>query len=187
MDPNIWFYTFSTAAQVMASIVGLFAVFVVYKIQDFSGLLSNTREALIKIIVDDGANVKGYQFAIRAQDALKLSDLDILNKFHELVQIKETQPDRIGSTTTLHVGMTYMQLNSHTYSFFYNLVQKRRVIFAKLRIVLIYSLGCVALSLIALVMKDTLIGCSYFIWFSLLAFLGCLAVVGRGIYDIALQ
>jgi len=187
MDANIWFYTFSTAGQVMAAIIGLFSIFVVYKIQDFSELLSKSREATIGILASVGAYTKGFQSAIRVQDAVKLSDATILKNFSDLLIIKENEPERITVGHTISIGVTQLSLDRHSYGYFFNLVKKKQDILDKLKPVLIYCLACIALSLIALVMTETLIKIEYFIWGALLFFLGCLVTIGWGIYDISSQ
>ncbi len=184
MDSNIWFYTFSTLAQSMAALVGLFALFVVYKIQDFSGLLSQVREAVIEMVANYGANTRGYQKVLRVQDAFKLNDDEILVRMNEIIEILETDPQRVTTSSTARIGAFFVTMDRHSFQFYKNLVTKRELILQSLRRVLILSLSCIAVSILALAMTKWLVIFSCVIWATTLFFLFCLFEIGRGIYKI---
>ncbi|BFT94965.1 MAG: hypothetical protein MNSN_01650 [Minisyncoccus archaeiphilus] len=49
---NIWFYSLSTSAQVMAGIFGLFAVFVIFKLGDINQKITDSRNYLLNFYSD---------------------------------------------------------------------------------------------------------------------------------------
>jgi hypothetical protein len=182
METGIWFYTFSTAAQVMAALVGLFAVFVVYKIQDFSQVLGEARSALSSIIPYFSANTKGYEL-ITVQDFVHLSDKEILQTFAELLALKSFTSSNYYTT----IGRISFSLDDTTYDYFARLVNKKSRILRRLLIVLILCLSAIALSLIALMLTAYLITLGWFIWIACLLFLYCLWAIGSGVYEITIE
>jgi len=183
---SIWFYTFSTSAQVMAALVGLFAVFVVYKIQDFGETLTQTRYAAIRIITYSSANTKDYTRVFK-QDTVSMSDFQILEKFSELLKIKQEEPQRISASENFSIETINYALDDQTYFFYQTLVLKRQNILSQFKLVLILTLASVALSLIALVMTNFLIIYNFFIWSALVFFIFCLFIIGKGVYQITLE
>ncbi len=181
---NIWFYTFSTSAQVMASLVGLFAVFVVYKIQEFSDLLSETREATIKLVTYLGANTKDYE-PVLLHSTVSMSDTVLLKKFRELVEIKETEPDRLnGVDQTIFLGTIAYTLNEASLNFFGGLVYKKQQITGQLKKTLVLSFTVIAISISALIATSLIIGYVSLLIFGIL-FLYTLFDIARGIYLVA--
>lgn len=186
MNANIWFYTFSTSAQVMASLVGLFAVFVVYKIQDFGELLSWTRDATVSLVTNVGANTSNY-IAVKIQDTVTMNDEELLKKFRELLDIKLSEPDRIKVDPSISImGMGSYALNEDSFNLFNRLVVKKKSILSQLKKTLVLSFIIIALSILALVMT-CIVSSIFVLWGFTLLFLCTLFEIARGIYDVAIQ
>jgi len=178
MNLDIWFYTFSSAAQVMAALVGLFAVFVVYKIQDFSQLINEARSALSRLLPYVSANIGGGQ--IPAHVMMEMSDEETLEKFAEILAL-HTRNNSFNSTE--RVGNMTFTVDDTTYDYCFKLINKKKRILQRLLFVLIVCLGTIALSLASLVATNLLAN-PLNLWLSLLLFLLCLIEIGRGTYDI---
>ncbi len=177
MDPSIWFYSFSTAAQVLAALAGLFAVFVVYKIQESAGVYTEFREIIAREVSHISHNMNGYT-RITLPDAISLSDKLLIQHYSALLEISETEPNRLGFISP--------QLNTHNRDLFRALVSEKTKILTDLRIVLTSSLLVIAACLYALVGKEFIGGFSNeYLAVSFSCFTGCLYLVGGSIYRIA--
>lgn len=185
METNIWFYTFSTSAQVMAALVGLFAVFVVYKMQEFSGLLSETREATVKLLTHISANTKDYDI-IKGNDTISMSDAELLKKLHELVNIQEKEPQRIQAGQTIFLSEIAYTLDQSSCDFFSRLIARKQNILKQLKKTLILCFIVIALSVLFLVMTDLILH-KLFLYGFVILFLYVLFVIARGIYNVATQ
>lgn len=182
MDSSIWFYTFSTAAQVMAALIGLFAVFVVYKIQDSSQLLNDARFALSRLLPYVSGNTPGAATITREEVVLS-SDKEILQLFAGLL-LFEGAGLFAGSET---IGNITFLSNSTTYHYVSGLVNRKTRILSKLVFTLALSFCAIALSLIALVCTSVLTPLGWFIWLALVLFLACLVVIAVNTYQITLE
>lgn len=185
MDSSIWFYTFSTSAQVMAALVGLFAVFIVYKIQEFSGNLTQARDATVMILTFISANTRDYT-PLKINETVTMSDDDLLVKFRELLDIKVNEPDRITVSQTVHLGVINYELNELSLNFFDGLVRKKSEILSELKYILIFSFAVIALSVLAIVFTDHL-KCGWILIVFSLFFVYVLFAIVNGVYKVAIK
>lgn len=185
MEANIWFYTFSTAAQVMAALAGLFAVFVVYKIQDFSGLISDARSSLARLMSYTSPNVGGDPITV--EDITQMGDREMVMTLAELLVLQTPQNGHFFTGNSERVGNINFSVSGHTYDYFSALVQKKEQILRRLIFVLALSLGAIGVALTALVMTNYLLDFKWFIWAALALFLFTLGVIGKNIYDITIK
>jgi hypothetical protein len=179
METNVWFYTFSTSAQVMAALAGLFAVFVVYKIQDFDELYSSAREKCIRGIIYASSYINESN-PVRREDLLLMDDREVLSSFNTLYSQAQDETEK--KLDTSHVDFTI-----ETFLVFQKLILKKESIVRQLKTILTISFGAVAWSLSAIVFTSSLIHYKVIILGSLIFFLICLYVVGRGVYVIAIK
>ncbi|HVV14915.1 MAG TPA: hypothetical protein VHD55_00720 [Candidatus Paceibacterota bacterium] len=185
MNPNIWFYTFSTAAQVMAALAGLFAVFVVYKIQDFSQLIKDARSSLSRLIPYNSANTGGD--TISKQEVLDMTDRELVTTLAELLVLETSQNGAFFSGHSETIDGTTIAVNSNTYDYFAALVDKKERILKRLIFVLGLSLGTICVCLVSLVLIDVLSKFEWFIWMCLALFIYTLWTIGMDIYKITLE
>ncbi|MDB5189767.1 MAG: hypothetical protein JWN49_93 [Parcubacteria group bacterium] len=181
MEANIWFYTFSTAAQVMAGLVGLFAVFVVYKIQDFGDTLESVRKQFVNVISHASNNTDDY-VSIKYEDALVMDDSTVLNHANKLLALYNDvqKPQKL----------VIPHLTRENRDLFQTLISTKRYIVHKLVITLVLSLLAIAISLFALIATNYFIGYNHAVLFQnvfYLYFLFCLGYMGVGIYKIAIK
>ncbi len=142
MEINIWFYTFSTAAQVMAGLVGLFAVFVVYKIQDFGDILETVRKQFVQAISHASSNTDDYE-SIRYEDALLMDDMTVLRHANRLLALY--------SDTDNPQKLVIPHLTRENRDLFHTLITTKQFILRSLAVTLVLSLIAIALSVFALV------------------------------------
>jgi len=184
MESNIWFHTFGTAAQVMASLVGLFAVFVVYKIQEFGQLITEARLALHRIFNHFSVNTGDCE-TLKIQDLVQMTDIQILKKFDELLALR-IQGKSTGEMTTSVNQITY-GIDNATYDYFNQLVTKKVKILKELVTILSFSFTSIVVALVAPVFTNVLLPNVYFFYFALSFFILTLFVTVRGIYEITLE
>jgi hypothetical protein len=182
MEATIWFYTYSTVAQVMAGLVGLFAVFVVYKMQDFGDVLEAVRKKFVFDISHASNSTDEYE-SIRYEDALAMDDFAVLDHADKLLQI-------FGNPDTSQKRGEALHLNQESRDLFATLIATKRAILRKFAITLILSLLAIAISILALVETDYFLAHGYTHWFQTifyLYFLFCLFYMGVNIYKIAIR
>jgi hypothetical protein len=184
---NIWFYTLSTSSQVLAALAGLFAVFVVWKIQDFEKLLSETRLAIINIISNISANTKNYS-RLTLESLYLMSDLQILEKFSELLDIKENQHDRITIAHTV-TGDSYIHytLDPITKDFYKKHIDKKLSILKDLKMVLIVNFLVLTICILALTFSSYLNYNFLILLIINFAVIVCVCLVGFNIYKITVK
>ncbi len=184
MDANSWYYTFSTAAQVAAALVGLFSIFVVYKLQELSGVLDNSKNKAINTISYISSNTKGYEI-IHTRNLHEKNNAELLKIFHELLEIQRTEPNRIGTSDP---GFTAKE-----YDLFKKLVDLRTKIFVSFKVGMTIGLNIIAISLASLVLTKWLLEAipSYvsvvIAVLFLVLFLFFLYAVGKNTYKIATE
>lgn len=180
---NIWFYTLSTAAQVLAALAGLFAVFVVWKVQDIDRFLFDIRRKIISLISDLSRNIKEID-PIKAENLYSMSDSEILNKFSELLTIKMKEPERMNVSYEINDDTITYALDEFTENLYKNNINKRLNILADLKIVLIINFFVISVCLIVLTFSSII--CSKFIVLVVICFavLYCLYLIGNRIYKI---
>lgn len=183
---NIWFYTLSTSAQVLAALAGLFAVFVVWRVQDFESNLSEARYAVIKIISGYPNSIGGYE-AVSLEKLYLMSDLEILNKFSDLLIASKSGDAAISGASHHLTGentlITYT-LNEFTELLFRKQVNKKNSILENLKYVLIVNFLVISLCIVALTFSDFV--CSKLIVLTIISALVmfCLYLIGSRIYRI---
>jgi hypothetical protein len=177
--PNIWFYTFSTVAQVMAASVGLFAVFVVYRIQDFSNELDMSRQRIVSMLSYVSANTEGFD-NINKKDLVLGDDFLILRSFRSLLDYVRENP---GKLNIIQIGF-----DEDAYEFFEGLVLLKEDILLQLKEVVTFGFGIIIISV--LLLAGTELTITKKVWsYSLIAgvtalFVLAMYVLGRGIYRI---
>ncbi|MCF7865311.1 MAG: hypothetical protein K9M11_02290 [Candidatus Pacebacteria bacterium] len=181
---NIWFYTLSTSAQVLAALAGLFAVFVVWKIQDFEKILSETRLAVIKLYSYAAANTKDYE-PISLGVLYTMPDSKILRKFSELVKIKTNDPSRVGIQSTVRSDtLINYSIDFFTENLYREHINKKSDILGKLKFILIFNFCVISVCIISLAFSNHIF-CKETVLFIITAtVLFCLYSIGQGIYKI---
>jgi len=185
---NIWFYTLSTSAQVLAALAGLFAVFVVWRVQSFEKILSDMRLAIIKIVSYISGNTNNYN-RITVEDLYLMSDLEILKKFSELLSIKISEPKRITVLPYNVEGsnLIFYSLDKPTETLYKNNINKKLSALKELRKILIVNFCVISVCLLALNFSNII--CSKFLILTIICatVLYCLYLIGNGIYRITIK
>lgn len=187
MDNNIWFYTLSTSAQVLAALAGLFAVFVVWKIQDFEKILVETRLAVIKLFSFASANTKDYK-TIKLEALYSMTDSELLEKFSELLAIKIKEPSRVSVSETIRGDnlITY-SLDEFTKNLYSSHINRKLSILKDLKNILVTSFSIISVCILALTFSSII----YFKFIVLIvisiAVLYGLYLISNGIYRITLK
>ncbi len=181
METNVWFYTFSTVAQVMAALIGLFAVFVVYKMQDFGDILESLRKKFVTVISHASSNTDDYP-SITYEEALTMDDPTLLGHMNELLKIFDNpnKPQKI----------TVNDLTRENRDLFQTLITTKQSILNQLVLTLVVSLIAIAISVFALICTDYCMASGHAATFLIafyLYFLFCLFYMGMGIYKIAIK
>jgi hypothetical protein len=181
---NIWFYTLSTSAQVLAALAGLFAVFVVWKIQDFEKILSETRLAVIKLLSFIGPNTKDFK-TTSLEVLYSMSDSNILERFSELVKIKINEPLRVGVHQTISSdNLISYSIDSFTENLYRVHINKKLEILHKLKFILILNFCVISACVIALTFSKIILCKEIVLIIIMVAVLFCLYSIGQGIYKI---
>jgi hypothetical protein len=179
METNIWFYTFSTIAQVMAGLIGLFAVFVVYKMQDFGDVMESIRKKFVSAISHASNNTDEYE-SIAYEDALTMDDRTLLKHMNMLLAIftDPAKPEKL----------TVDNLTRENRDLFQALLETKRNILTKLAVTLLLSLIAIGVSVFALIGTEYFMSHGYEIPFQVgffVYFLFCLFYMGMNMYKIA--
>ena len=115
---NTWYYTLSTTAQVFAAIMGLYSVFVIFKIEKINEFLEELRSILINIIASvethKNINSKPKKELIDEQTLIKLSDEELLDRVRlDINMAKEIQmsmsfkSDRVAYRQMENIPLTF--------------------------------------------------------------------------------
>lgn len=184
---NIWFYTLSTSAQVLASLAGLFAVFVVWKIQDFGKMLFETRLAVIRLLNYISPNTKDYKI-LRLDILHKMPDQELFKEFDELLSIQTKEPSRISASETIRGdSMVPYSLNEFTKDFYKSQIEKKESILKNLKNILIMNFAVISVCILALTFSN-LIYCKFTVLTVIsVGVLFCLYLISRGIYKITVK
>jgi hypothetical protein len=150
MEVNIWFYSFSTIAQVMASVAGLFAVFAVFRLDKLNNNISQFRGMALKAVRNP---------PIDGHIAFSMSDLDVLDSGRKFVASKEF----INNSMSFSSESGSIYFGKNTLDLLEKLVKEKQSTLVKLRNVFFLSFGCISFSLFCLIFTDGL--SSY--WFPL--------------------
>lgn len=182
---NIWFYTLSTSAQVLAALAGLFAVFVVWKIQDLGKIIIELRSAAIKIIPYCAANTQDYEQK-NYKDFYFMEDLKILEIFSELLEIKKNDPSRmtIEPYVVENNNLTRLTLDESTESLYKRSIAKRAEVLSDLKKILIANFAVISICILALTFSSIIFYKLITLIVISCAVLYCLYLISRGIYEI---
>lgn len=185
---NIWFYTLSTSAQVLASLAGLFAVFVVWKIQDFEKYINEVRYAILRIMPYLSNTVKDYEMK-KIDELFFMTDLELLSIFSEVLEIKEKQPERITyepAVITTENQISY-SLDDKTRYLYKKNIDKKNDIIEILKNILIINFAVISVCVLALTFSSLIYEKFIILIIISIAVIFCLYVISRGIYRIILK
>ena len=173
---NIWFYTLSTSAQVLAALAGLFAVFVVWRIQGFDKILLDTRNEIITRLDSLVGNTQGYK-RVPIENLYLMPDLEILTEFSKLISYIDKLPaDQVGTPIN-----TLDRLKKITYQ---NYIDKKLNILKSLQNILFVNILVIAVCIFVLTFSSIITS-----KFNILRFVSCLVfcclyLIGEAIYKI---
>ena len=144
---NVWYYTLSTSAQVLAALAGLFAVFVVYKIQSMSNTIVNY----------SGHHPDYKDKRLVLQEIILLADDSVLIKLDYFLSHYEklSNEERVnlyvnnGGSSPLY-GINYC-FDRYTYNLYKNLLSEKRDIIRRLSKIIILSFLTISICLLFLV------------------------------------
>jgi hypothetical protein len=158
----IWFYSLSTTAQVLAALTGLFAVFVVFKLQSLSSNFEDVKAGVANLV----KNYSKYHpdGAISLNDIFSLSDKELLEKFDVFLKHYEIKSDTdhnslllgSGGQSPLY-GINY-SFDRETFALYKTLVLQKQSILKALTDVLSLSSISILTSIIFLSSTDKLEG-----------------------------
>lgn len=160
---NVWFYTLSTSAQVLAALTGLFAVFVVYKIQTITPTLEDIRGGISNLINSYTASHRErLEVVLYNHEVMLWNDHAILNKFNLLIEDEEALPEEtkkfIGSGGQHPITGINYQLNRVTRNLYQKVLQQKDDVLYELKKNLLINsiaiLNCVLLLTFTNLFKD---------------------------------
>lgn len=160
---NVWFYTLSTSAQVLAALTGLFAVFVVYKIQTITPTLEDIRGGISNLINSYTASHRErLEVVLYNHEVMLWNDHAILNKFNLLIEDEEALPEEtkkfIGSGGQHPITGINYQLNHVTRNLYQKVLQQKDDVLYELKKNLLINsiaiLNCVLLLTFTNLFKD---------------------------------
>lgn len=184
---NIWFYTLSTAAQVLAALAGLFAVFVVWKMQDSEKILSEIRLAVIDIFYKTSKNTDNFN-AIELEILHSMLDSEILRKFSELLLIKKTEPHRISFLQSIRSdNFIVYSLDEFTENIYRAYINKKLYILERLKSILVKNFSIVGICIVALTFSNIIYYKPTILVIICILVLYCLFIISRGIYVITIE
>lgn len=158
---NIWFYTLSTSAQVLAAIVGIFAVFVVYKLQGLTSFIEDVRTATIKILPYIINNVRDYKCKYTVAELEVKSDRELIAIFKESLDLLKTNREGFGvitySTKSGIFPEKYYDFNDNTFDFYNILIGKKEQILERLKESIALGLVLISTCIIELTFTKTFI------------------------------
>lgn len=186
VSSSTWYYTLSTSAQVLAALEGLFAVFVVYKIQSMQVIFDNTKIAFMKLIEAYSSIIKDYN-RIEFVSMHFWSQDQILEKVKEINEIKNENPDRLKAIIpgTPHNGLYYDICNDGVV-YYSNLINKRKDILKSLKSNSIIIFSAIVVCLVGLAVSDTFVSRDYGMFISIVLFFVVVSIIilARDIYKI---
>ena len=140
---TIWFYTLSTSAQVLAALVGLFAIFVVYKLQGLNPALEDVRAALIKILPYISSNINNFGRRNTIEELDLKSDRELISIFDEILEVQKTEPQRLQiKSHPIKSGLfpeKYYDLNNQTKTYYETKAASKQDILSRLKKSLIFG------------------------------------------------
>jgi len=133
---NIWFYTLSASAQTLAALVGIFAVFVVYKLQGLSHSLEDVRIITVKILSYVSCNIENFPKYNMEELNVKF-DRELISIFNEILKVLKSEPQRVGvKSHALRSNIfpeKYYDLNDETKIYYEKKVELKEDIYKRLK------------------------------------------------------
>lgn len=184
METNVWYYTLSTIAQVLAAVTGLFAVFVVWKVQESSVLLTEFRSASIRMLSYVSSNIKDYT-PHTLQELFFTSDKNILVIFKKILDIKNESGLSVNESIRSNILALHYSIDENTYLFYKDLVDKKDSIIQDLKNILILNFLTIVGSVMALIFSVKVTYNTYILYLVFFFTVLCLFKIGYGIYSIS--
>jgi hypothetical protein len=154
---NTWYYSLSTIAQTLAALTGLFAVFVVFKIQSMLPMLEDARLAFMRLIDNYSGAISGY-WKKGFEELHFLSEGEILKEVKKINQIKKESPERLkviipGSPSIAFRGLGY-DINDEGIFYYENLLSKKKLVVQMFLVNFLYNLFIITACLGLLIFSD---------------------------------
>jgi hypothetical protein len=185
----VWFSTITTTTQVLAALVGLFAVFVVYKIQDTSRLFEDVKSGVARLVASYADLNPAYPENISLIDAILISDDELLVKFAAALKRHEGSSAKSGSiamadagadpTTGLRYGF-----NRETHDIYKKMLDNRRDIIRELKFGIILSFLEIAFCIILLTLSSHVMS-ERLLWLNAFFAIVVLSMLARATYRVA--
>ncbi|MFA6306244.1 MAG: hypothetical protein WCV70_00250 [Patescibacteria group bacterium] len=157
---NIWFYTLSTSAQVLAALVGLFAVFVVYKLQGLSSSLEDVRNITVKILSHFSLNTTDFTKYSEEMLGVK-SDRELILVFNKILEVRDKEPDKLGiKSYPIKSNLfqeKYYNLNNETKTYYEKKVELKEDIYKRLKESLIFGFILISVCILELSFTNYLV------------------------------
>lgn len=154
---NTWYYTLSTIAQVFASILWLYSVFVIFKIEKINDFIQEIRSILINLIssVETHVNInkKPSKPPLDEQTLINLPNNNLLERAKKaLLTAKEIKMNMSFKTDK----MAYRNMNNIPITFSNEIEKKSNIIYS-FKINLVLLLLIIVFSLVSLGFSDYII------------------------------
>lgn len=173
---SIWFYTLSTSAQVLAAVVGLFAVFVIYKLQSITPQLSEMRqdiaERIISYIYWFNSGSHDFPCVINLADHkdwkektywLQKSDKNYVKYFKKLLSNNASDCNAINLIKGLESPGQYLSsftINEYSFVYFKMMVDSKSRILNSLLLILVLNVTSILYCIILLTISEKVLeGC----------------------------
>jgi len=124
---NTWYYTLSTTAQVFAAILGLYSVFVIFKIERINEFIEELRSVLINIIasVETQKNIKPGKRIVDEQTLIVLSNEELLLRLEQNIKVAK----EIGMSMSFKTDrVAYSSMENIPLTFKYEITRKNEVL-----------------------------------------------------------
>ncbi len=148
---NIWFYTLSTLAQVMAAFVALFGIFVVFSLDKLQGEINAIRKQCIEAfnVITNHGNEENRKFCCKYKLSKesgaypRFSDSNILEITSEAFKNRSNLTGGAWQQGNVHTGKETLE----TFSY---LLEKKRLVLHSLRKSLVFGIAPIIISLVLL-------------------------------------
>jgi len=187
---NIWFYTFSTSAQVLAALVGLFSIFAVYRIQKYSDDIEDVKGGIFELLERCSGNMNyGFKEELKKEELYFLSNEEIQKKFESLIKTHNgVDPNKRApvDTTFSHniYGFCY-ELSPKTLKIYKDLIDKKSIVLRYLMGVLLSSFFAIGFMVFCLSFPQTNEYMDNIIKFNLIIIAFNLGLIGVMTYNIS--
>jgi hypothetical protein len=141
---DVWFYTFSTSAQVLAALTGLYAVFVVYRMQDVTPRLNTIKRAVSNLLLEASAHafepIKKELYLESIYLYTLKSNLELKTMFEMLLKFDPVLIPRINAILYSSNEGESLRINKETLKKFEDQIKFRNELLRSLLITLITNL-----------------------------------------------